>query len=342
MSNDSDTNVSSLKPKDDSLVRVLSADGDKIIGDMPPLDDAALVSLYAEMFRSRRIGERMVNLQRQGRVHTTATMAGEEAAIVGSLAALNISDWVVPSYRERWAVTRFPPERLLPDAVSLATQLPYAVGLAWGLRLKKKEGCVLAYFGEGSSSEGDFYEAGNLAGVVKAPMVFFCRNNGWAISVPVSAQTAADNFAIKANAFGFPGVRVDGMDALAVWSVTREALDRARRGLGPTLIEAVAYRYGGHTTADDPQRYRSQEELESWQKRDPITRFKNFLTARNLWDPLLEEKITEEANAWVEARITTPAPAPGTIFDHVFDELTPRMRRQQIEMQELIDGEKRQ
>jgi len=323
-----------------SLISVLSETGDKVVGDMPSLDDTSLLSLYAEMFRSRRIGERMINLQRQGRIHTTATMAGEEAAIVGSLAALGDLDWVAPSYRERWALTQFSPERLLPDAVSLATQLPYAVGLAWGLLLKKKKNCVLAYFGEGSSSEGDFYEAGNLAGVVKAPLIFFCRNNGWAISVPTSAQTAADNFAIKAKAFGFPGVRVDGMDVLAVWSVTRSALERARRGHGPTLIEAVSYRYGGHTTADDPQRYRSQEELDLWQDRDPLKRFRNFLITRNIWDASLEERITLEANAWAEAKVTVPLQSPRTIFDHVFDELTPRMRRQQMEMQELINGGK--
>ena len=322
------------------LIRVLSESGDEVVGEMPPLDDPALISLYAEMFRSRRIGERMVILQRQGRIHTTATMEGEEAAIVGAIAALDDTDWIVPSYRERWAVTRFPPDRILPDAVSLATQLPYSVGLGWGLRMQKQPGCVLAFFGEGSSSEGDFYEAGNLAGLVKSPTVFFCRNNGWAISVPLSAQTAAESIAIKAQAFGFPGVRVDGMDALAVWSVTRQALMRAREGQGPTLIDAVSYRYGGHTTADDPTRYRSVEELEDWRRRDPLVRFKNFVVSRRLWTQELEDRITEEADAWVEKRVSTPQPQPESIFEHVYAEPTARMLRQQAEMLGFVNGGK--
>ena len=322
-----------------SMDAVLSEDGKTIVGEMPELDDETLVAIYLQMVRARRIGERMVTLQRQGRIHTTATMEGEEAAIVGSLAALDDGDWVVPSYRERWATTKFRPDRLLPDAISLATQLPYAVGLAWGKRLQKQKECVLAYFGEGSSSEGDFYEACNLAGVTKAPVVFLCRNNGWAISVPISAQTAAESIAVKAQAFGFPGVRVDGMDVLAMLAATRNALDRARDGRGPTVSDAVTYRFGAHNTADDATRYRRADELALWKQRDPIVRMKNFLIARDLWDPADEEQVAQDAVAWVEASLSKAAPPPEAMFDHVLQEPTERMRRQRAAMLDLIADE---
>jgi pyruvate dehydrogenase E1 component alpha subunit len=227
--------------------------------------------------------------------------------------------------------------RLLPIQISLAAQLPHAVGLAWGLQLQGINGVVLTYFGDGASSEGDFHEACNLAGVVKAPVIFFLQNNGWAISTPRSRQTAARTFAERAPGYGFDGVVVDGNDLLAVYAATSAAVERARAGLGPTLIESQTYRLGAHNTADDPRRYVPPDVLNSWSERDPIVRVQNYLAARGHWNDRTASQVQDDvaraiAQALTAAR-SVPPPTPMDLFEHTYAELTQRQTRQLTEFQ---------
>jgi TPP-dependent pyruvate/acetoin dehydrogenase alpha subunit len=220
----------------------------------------------------------------------------------------------------------------LPIQISVASQILHGVGLAWGLKLQKKDGVVLTYFGDGATSEGAFHEAANFAGAFHVPAVLLCVNNGWAISTPRSRQTAAKTIAQKAEAYGFPGVQIDGNDPLSVYEAVREAVERARRGDGPTLIEAVTYRLGAHTTADEPTRYRSAEELQEWQAKDPIPRFGELLKQRGLWDAKREAAMEEEIEQQIaefsaEADAEPPPPADG-FFEHVYASPIPKLQQQ--------------
>ncbi len=216
--------------------------------------------------------------------------------------------------------------------MALGAHLPQAVGLAWGLRLRGRPGMVLAYFGDGASSEGDFHEACNLAGVRKAPVVFFCQNNGWAISVPWSLQSGGESLAARGAGYGMPGVRVDGNDLLAVYEVTRQARARALAGEGPTLVEAVTTRLGAHTTADDPTRYTPAGQVEAARARDPIARLRAWLVATRRWDDeadaLAEKWCDAEIERAVEEFDATPRPDPALLFDHVYADPPVRLQRQ--------------
>ncbi len=312
-----------------------------------------LLALYLMMF-SRAFDKRGISLQRQGRMGTFSPVHGQEASVVGSALALVAGcDWIVPQYRELPALLHhglpleqfilyfsgypaggYVPEgvRVLPFQISLAAQLPHAVGLAWGLQLQKLPGVVLVYFGDGASSEGDFHEACNLAGVVKAPVIFFLQNNGWAISTPRSRQSAARTFAERAPGYGFDGLLVDGNDLFAVYQATSAAIERARAGFGPTLIESQTYRLGPHNTSDDPTRYVSQDVLESWADHDPILRLQRYLTSRGLWN---EGKRAEFENtraraideAFAASRDVSP-PTPDDLFNHTYYSLNERQKRQ--------------
>ena len=310
--------------------------------------------LLAEMIRARHWSTRLFNLQRQGRIGTTAPIDGEEAAIVGSAAAMDpVTDWAVPQYREPVGLGRFgesvlvntilyhsghpdagrfPPDvHIFPIQIAIAAQIPHAVGLAWGMRLRNERGVVLCYFGDGASSEGDFYEAANLAGVVDAPVILFCVNNGWAISTPVREQTAAGSVAAKAAAAGIPGERVDGNDVLAVYAATVGARRRALAGEGPTLIEAVTYRMGPHTTADDPTRYVPPEELESWRGRDPIVRFRTRLEQSGAWDAQRQRAVEEDADRRFDAALAAAEATPlhpDAFIDSAYARPTPELERQ--------------
>src|SRR5205807_2698145 len=262
-------------------------------------------------------------------------------------------DWVIPSYRELPALLRqgMPLERVfaglmgkapsaripegvnvLPNQVSLATQLPQAVGLAWGLKLQHRPGIVMAYLGDGAASEGDFHEACNLAGVTGAPIVFVLQNNQWAISTPRAYQSAARHFSDRAAGYGFPGRVVDGNDLLAVYEVTKEAADRARRGEGPTLIEAVTYRMSFHNTTDNPSRYQDPKDLEEARLRDPVDRVEAYLRERGMWTAETEKEYREAVAREVEDAVAeaqkAPPPQPSQIFDNVYAELTPRLASQ--------------
>ena len=345
--------VSDRQPTEAPLC-LLASDGTLAEGHLLALDDAELLLAWRAMLLSRAFDERCFSLQRQGRLGTFSPVHGEEAAVVGSAWALDRDrDWVVPQYRELpamlhqgYSLTRFlqyftgDPEgnympegvNVLPFQISLAAQLPHAVGLAWGLRHQGSNAVVIAYFGDGASSEGDTHEAMNLAGLRRAPVVFVLKNNGWAISTPVAKQSAAQSFAARAVGYGFTGELVDGNDLFAVHDACTRAVARARAGEGPTLIEARTYRLGPHNTADDPTRYVDLAELERRRGADPIDRLRRYLQARGLSDDRSESRlaaeIAEEIDQAVMAAQSGPSPGPEALFDHAYADPPPRVREQ--------------
>jgi pyruvate dehydrogenase E1 component alpha subunit len=316
--------------------------------------------LYEDMILLRSFDERAINLQRQGRIGTFPPSLGQEASEIGSAHALRRSDWVVPSYRDHgalmvhglplsnvvlFAMGRTPSLssalRALPTSIPIATHLPHAVGLAVAAQKLGTDDLAMAYFGDGGTSEGDFHEALNFAGVYKAPVIFFCQNNGWAISVPRARQTASETLAQKAVAYGIAGRRVDGNDVLAVYQVVGEAAARARRGEGPTLIESLTYRLGPHTTADDPSRYRPAEEYQDWKEsRDPIQRMGGYLMAHGLLtaedDQAIRQAAQDRIQAEVEAAEALAPVEPGGMFQYVFRQPPGDFAIQQRRIEEAV------
>jgi len=332
---------------------ILDSDGNLDTALEPKLAADDLRSLYRAMVLGRRLDERMVRLQRQGRIGTFAPIKGQEASQMGSAFTLRRTDWMVPSFRETAAMIwrGWPIEKLLlffaghleggqpgrdqhdlPITIPVATQLPHAVGLAYAAQYRGDDVVVMAYFGDGATSEGDFHEAMNFAGVWHVPVVFVCQNNQWAISVPLKKQTHSRTIAQKALAYGLPGIQVDGNDVLAVYAAAHEAVDRARAGDGPTLIECVTYRLGVHTTADDPTKYRADEEVAMWEQKDPLTRFRTYLEKRNLFEAGLEQQVDEDIAEAVRRFESAPPADPLTMFDHVYAELPPDLKAQRAEM----------
>jgi len=331
---------------------ILDSDGNLDSALEPDLSAAELKRLYRAMLLGRRLDERMVRLQRQGRIGTFAPIKGQEAAQLGSVCTLKPTDWTVPSFRETavmlwrgWPIEKLlmtfagrlegtqpaPDQRDLPITIPVATQLPHAVGLAYAAQYRGDDVVVMAYFGDGATSEGDFHEALNFAGVWHVPVIFVCQNNQWAISVPLKKQTHSRTIAQKALAYGLPGIQVDGNDLLAVYAATKEAVDRAREGNGPTLIECVTYRLGVHTTADDPTKYRSEEEVREWERKDPLTRFAEYLRKKNLLQEGLEQEVDEEIAAAVKRFEAIAPPDPVSLFDHVYGEAPPELIAQREE-----------
>ncbi|MBI1736600.1 MAG: pyruvate dehydrogenase (acetyl-transferring) E1 component subunit alpha [Candidatus Rokubacteria bacterium] len=315
----------------------------------PDLSPDVLARLYRAMLLGRRLDERMVRLQRQGRIGTFAPIKGQEASQIGSVACLRPQDWLVPSFREAAAMLwrGWPIEKLLlmfaghlegsqpaagqndlPITIPVATQIPHAVGLAYAAQYRGDDAVVMVYFGDGATSEGDFHEACNFAGVWHVPVVLVCQNNQWAISVPLKKQTHSRTIAQKALAYGFPGIQVDGNDVLAVYAATKEAVARARAGDGPTLIECVTYRLGMHTTADDPTKYRQPEEVAEWERKDPLTRFAGYLKKKGIGVDTVEAEVDAEIAEAVRRFEAAPAPDPLTMFDHVYAELPPHLAAQ--------------
>ncbi|MBI3268830.1 MAG: 3-methyl-2-oxobutanoate dehydrogenase [Planctomycetes bacterium] len=317
------------------------------------------------MVRIRTVDSRMLNLQRQGRIGFYGTATGEEAAVVGSGCAFEPRDWIFPALRQGGiALLRdYPLDLYVAQCVGnsadllrgrqmpchysdrrihfvswssvIATQLPHAVGAAMAARLRRDPVVCGAYLGDGATSEGDFHVAMNFAGVYRAPVVFVCQNNQFAISVPIERQTASAGIAVKAAAYGFEGVRVDGNDVLACYLATRKAVDKARAGGGPTLVEAVTYRRGGHSSSDDPSRYRDERVTEEWARRDPILRFRRWLEARGLWNDPEEERFQTEVKSAVDEAIrrveAAPPVDPGSMFEDVFAEMPAQLRAQRRE-----------
>lgn len=322
----------------------------------PGLDDELLRTLHRAMLRARRFDERMLKLQRQGRIGTFAPIKGQEAAQIGAVAALEDEDWLVPAFRESGAALwRGAPmsglllynagyneggriragQNDLPIAIPVASQIPHAVGIGYAMRLRGDARVALTFFGDGATSEGDFHEGLNFAAVTAAPVVFVCQNNHWAISTPTTRQTRSRTIAQKAIAYGMPGIQVDGNDVLAMVVATDEAVRRARAGDGPTLIEAVTYRMEVHTTADDPKRYRGEDEVAAWAKRDPIARFQRYLKDKGVLgdddiDALEEEIAGEIQQAWDDAEKTMAEldDAPGEMFEHLLDTMPPELAAQ--------------
>jgi len=332
---------------------ILDADGNLDAALEPAIPPERHQELYRAMVLGRRLDERMVRLQRQGRIGTFAPIKGQEASQLGSVFALQRTDWMVPSFRETaamvwrgWPIEKIllyfagyveggqpaPDQHDLPITVPVATQLPHAVGLAYAAQYRGDDVVVMAFFGDGATSEGDFHEALNFAGVWHVPVVFVCQNNQWAISVPLKKQTHSRTIAQKALAYGLPGIQVDGNDVLAVYAASQEAVGRARAGEGPTLIECVTYRLGMHTTADDPSKYRSEEEVREWERKDPLTRFAEYLKKRTLWPEGVEAQVDEEIAAAIQRFEAVGPPDPLRMFDHVYAELPPHLVAQREEL----------
>ena len=324
------------------LERVLDKDG-RVVAELPALGDDDLVRFYEEMLLARVFDQRATAAQRQGRLGTYAIAEGHEAVHIGSAAALRSHDFVYPGYREHGVqLSRGVPLEVilsywrgLPNTewdqrrydqmvvtVPIATHLPHAVGHAYAARQRGEDVVTVAYVGDGGTSESDFHNGLNFAGVWRTPTVFVVSNNHYAISVPYEKQTAARTIAQKAHAYGMPGIRVDGMDPLAVYRATSEAVARAVAGDGPTLLEAVCYRYGPHATADDPHRYRTVAEEEAWRPYDPLLRMRAFLEHRGLWDESRESAATEAAatrfNAALSRVEATPEPERPDIVRHAY------------------------
>jgi 2-oxoisovalerate dehydrogenase E1 component alpha subunit len=326
------------------------------------LDAAALRELYRNMVLIRRADQEALNLQRQGELGLWGQYLGQEAIHVGAITALRTDDWVFPSYREfGMAMVRgVDPADMLtlfrglshgpwdphkyhfaPLAIPVATQVPHAVGFAMGCRFKRSEEVVLSTFGDGATSEGDWHEAMNFAGVFKAPVVFLCQNNYWAISVPLTRQTAG-SIAGRASGYGFPGIRIDGNDILSVYAATRAAAERARRGEGPYLIEAVTYRMGAHTSSDDPTRYRQASEVEAWSVKDPVARYRSWLSAEGVLDEAFDNDVREEAERVASemreklARATMP-PSGEAIYGHVYQNPSAPFLREREEFEASLD-----
>jgi 2-oxoisovalerate dehydrogenase E1 component alpha subunit len=350
----------------DGLVRYLRPDGALVPGRRAPLSDEEAARLYQAMLRNRLLDERMVMLQRQGRIGFFIGSTGEEAAIIGAAGALRPTDWLFPCYRENGAyllrgmpLQRFIDNlfgnandpvmgRQMPNHVSwrqanvtsvsspIGTQIPQAVGAGLAAKLSGRDDVMLTFFGEGATSSNDFHTGMNFAGVWKAPVVFLCRNNQWAISVPREKQCAAATFADKAAGYGMPGVRVDGNDLFAMYATMQGALARARRGEGPTFIEAVTYRITGHSTSDDPKVYRKDAEVEPWRAKDPLVRLRKYLFARGAWSDARDEqtrlRMDEECRAAIAAAEAAPLPAVPTMFSDVYAELPWHLREQQAEV----------
>lgn len=336
---------------DVKMVQYLDEDGNEREG-YEPILNTELVEMYKWMIKSRVFDQRAIKYQRQGRIGTYAPFQGQEAAQIGSAFALEKSDWIYPSYREGassfvhgltmsqtflYAMGNMKglsqkEANVFPTQIIIAAQCLHAVGGAWASKYRKENVVSVAYVGDGGTSEGDFHEAMNFAGVYKLPIIFFVQNNQWAISVPVSKQTASPTIAQKALAYGIDGIQVDGNDLIAVYLTMQEAIKRARQGK-PILIEAITYRQGPHTTADDETKYRIAEEDSAWKLKDPIKRMKAHLIKKDVWSEALDKEEYELAEEMVTEAFEIAANSSKTeiqeLFDHVYQDKPTLLKEQQ-------------
>lgn len=352
------------------LQSILDKDGKAQKGKDPNLPDAELQKLYRLMVATRALDDRGLALQRQGRIGFYLQSTGQEASHLGAAYALKDSDWLFPAYRQpgilllrnvplnliisEWFGNSgdtskgrqmpvhysFRQANFVSISSPIGTQLTQAAGAGMAARMRGEDTVFMTFCGDGGTSSNDFHTGLNFAAVYKAPVVFVCENNGWAISVPSEKQTVSTSMAIKADAYGMPGFRVDGNDILAVYRVCKEAVERARRGEGPTLVETVTYRIASHSSSDDAARYRDAKEFEAWKKRDPIARFQQYLVHKKLWNEAFEQECQDSAKAAIQAAVTAaealPNPGPETLFDDVYMNLTPQLREQREQLRDLM------
>ena len=340
---------------------ILDVDGHADPDLEPQLDNDELIRLYRFMVLTRVLDERMIRMQRQGKLGTFAPCRGQEATQIGYIQPLRGEDWVVPSYRapgaqlwRGWSIEQVllfwngyelgarPPEEVndLPIAIPVGSHPILAVGIGMAMSIRDEKKVVLTAFGDGATSEGDVLEAFNFAGVYQAPVVFICENNQYAISLPRAKQTCSETIAQKAIAFGYDGVKVDGNDVLAMIVATQAAVDKARQGGGPTLIEAYTYRLEMHTTADDPKKYRSDEEVKAWERKCPIARFQKYLAGKGILNEDVIADVladtTEEVRCGVESFQKMCVPEPEKLFDYTYATMPPELQEQKEEFLSII------
>jgi pyruvate dehydrogenase E1 component alpha subunit len=340
-------------PRQGKQLQILNKDGVVVNKKLEPtLSSAELLKLYTAMITTRALDTKALSLQRSGRMGTFAQITGQEAQ-VGVGLAMKKEDWVFPSFRETgvFVIRNVPPELFFlvfmgsekgsefpkhinnfPVAVPVGTQMLHAVGAGWGMKLKKDKHATVAFFGDGGTSEGDFHEAMNFAGVMTTPTVFVCQNNQYAISLPRVKQTASKTIAEKASGYGFPGLQVDGNDVLAVYVATKMALQRAYKGEGPSLLELFTYRMAPHTTSDDPTLYRDDKEVKAWEKKDPVKRFTLYLEKKKILNKKKIEDIRTKAEFVAQAAAKKAESmrdmSVEDMFTHTFKEMPPQLQEQ--------------
>jgi pyruvate dehydrogenase E1 component alpha subunit len=350
--------MAQVAPGEHELRRVIDEDRE-----VEGLGEQELLDLYRSMVLLRTYDERSLVYHRQGRIGTYAMFWNHEAMQAGSAHALAREDWIFPSYREGaiGLLRGIPASTILSwwrghpagwwnpaeygvasICVPIGTHVPHAAGLAWGEKLKGRKTVAIVYFGDGATSEGSFHEGANLAAVMQAPLVLFCNNNQWAISTPVSAQTRADALVDKAAGYGIPGIRVDGGDVLAVFEATREAVERARRGGGPTFIESVSYRAAPHGTADDPRAYIDLERVEQEKRNECLGRYERYLRKLGVLGDDLEASIKAEAlevmRAGIAAAEAEPDPDLGLVFEHAYANPPASFAAELAELRRILGG----
>lgn len=336
-------------------ISILNKEGQADPGQMPSLSNDDIRTMYWYMNLARTLNARMINLQKQGRLGTFASTKGQEGGEVAlAFAAKNYQNiWLVPTFRETPAllVRGIPMDhilqywggyeighkiskelKVLPVNIPVGSQLEHAQGIAHSMNLKGEKGAVIVFFGDGATSEGETHEALNFAGVFQTPILFFCQNNQYAISVPRKKQTAAETLAQKAFAYGYEGIQVDGNDPFATYVVVKQALEKALNGGGPTFIEAITYRLDHHTTADDWRKYRSEAEVQEWEKKDPILRLRIYMVNKGIWNDEHEKGMLADAEKRVEEAVqiyeNTPMPKPEEMFDYLYQSLPPALLEQ--------------
>ncbi|HHV85557.1 MAG TPA: pyruvate dehydrogenase (acetyl-transferring) E1 component subunit alpha [Petrimonas sp.] len=350
-----------FNPSEDKMLKIIDNDGRVVRPDLfPEISDDTIVKAYKAMLFERVADEMAVSFQRQGRMFTYPPNKGQEAIHIAAGNVIRENDWLVPAFREVGLMlakgvtmkeiflyyngneqgSNFKnAPRVLPINVPIGTQLPHAVGIGYSIKYRKKEDVVFTYIGDGGTSEGDFSEALNFAGVWQVPVIFTIQNNQYAISVPVSTQTNSVNLAVKSVAFGIPGIKVDGNDFFAMYLVYQKASEHARTGKGPVLIEALTYRCGAHTTSDDPSRYRTKEEETEWELSDPLFRLKKFMEHKGIWkenEEKLREKYKKEVEKqFLDAENFTPYSLED-VFDYMYVEMPDDLKKQKEEYQQFL------
>lgn len=346
-----------------SMLKILDEEGNCDERLNPAITDEQVKKLYELMVLTRTFDDLALKLQREGRIGTYPSSRGQEATQVASAFALEAADWLFPAFREAGAyITKGWPmdmqyqywagderggkvpenTRIFTIAIPVGTQVPHAVGFAWAAKLRGDKIAVLVYLGDGATSEGDVHEGMNFAGVFKVPVVLLVQNNQWAISVPRSKQTAAETLAQRAFSYGFDGLQVDGNDVFAVYKATKEALDKARSGKGPTLIECITYRMADHTTSDDAQRYRTDRELLEWARRDPIERLRKYMKRTGLWSDGYDKKVQAEAAEKVRLAVeefeSAKPPEIRDVFEWTYAEMPPNLKKQHEDLARSVGG----